>query len=151
MQPDENTPGGISDSVITGDVHHHHYQQPAPQTNPPASTGYSPPQQMITGQIPQQVLIGQQQPQMVVGPHGQQVLVMQKPQSDGLIIAVWILSACSLIISPLFCGLPAIICAVIALTQNHPKGMQALIVSIVCPIIGIVIAIVVMGALVGMS
>ncbi len=150
MQPDEKTPGGISDSVITGDVHHHHhYQQSAPQTNAPTSTAYAPPQQTITGHIPQQVVVGQQQSQMVIGPHGQQVYVMQKPQGDGLIIAVWILSACSLILSPLFCGLPAIICAVIALTQNHPKGMQALIVSIVCPIIGIVIAIVVMGALAG--
>jgi hypothetical protein len=107
------------------------------------------PQQTITGQIPTQVVIGQQ-PQMVMGPLGQQVMVMQEPQSDGLIIAVYILSACSLIISPLLCGLPAFICAIIALAQNHPKGMQALIVSIVCPIIGFVIAIVVMSALVGM-
>jgi hypothetical protein len=106
-------------------------------------------QQTITGQIPTQVVIGQQ-PQMVMGPLGQQVMVMQEPQSDGLIIAVYILSACSLIISPLLCGLPAFICAIIALAQNHPKGMQALIVSIVCPIIGFVIAIVVMSALVGM-
>lgn len=114
------------------------------------STQYVPTQQTITGQIPQQVIVGQQQPQMVIGPHGQQVYVMQKPQSDGLIIAVWILSACSLIISPLFCGIPAIICAVIAMTQNHPKGVQALIVSIVCPIIGIGISIAILFALSGM-
>ena len=114
------------------------------------STQYVPAQQTITGQIPQQVIVGQQQPQMVIGPHGQQVYVMQKPQSDGVIIAVWILSACSLIISPLFCGFPAIICAVIAMTQNHPKGVQALIVSIVCPIIGIGISIVILVALSGM-
>ena len=149
MQPDEQ-PGGISDSVITGDVHHHHYQQSASQPNETAQAGYVPPQQILTGQIPQQVIIGQQQPQMMMGPHGQQVYVMQKPQSDGLITAAYILSVCSLIISPLFCGLPAVICAIIAVTQNHPKGVQALIISIVCPIIGIVIAIIIVGAMAGL-
>ena len=113
------------------------------------STGYTPAQQTIIGQIPLQVPQAQQ-PQVVIGPYGQPVYVMQKPQSDGLIIAVWILSDCSIIISPLFCGIPAVICAIIAITQNHPKGMQALIVSIVCPIIGIMIAIVIVFALSGM-
>ena len=27
MQPDDSNVGGISDSVISGDVHHHHYAQ----------------------------------------------------------------------------------------------------------------------------
>ena len=94
-------------------------------------------------------MIGQQQPQMM-GVHGQQVLVMEKPPNDGLITAVYVLSACSLILSPLFCGLPAFICAIIAITQNHPKGVQALIISIVCPIIGVVIAMVLFGAMAGL-
>ena len=111
--------------------------------------GYAPPQQTLTGEVPQQVMIGQQQPQMM-GVHGQQVLVMEKPPNDGLITAVYVLSACSLILSPLFCGLPAFICAIIAVTQNHPKGVQALIISIVCPIIGVVIAMLVVGALAGL-
>jgi len=46
--------------------------------------------------------------------------------------------------------LPAVICAIIAVTQNHPKGVQALIISIVCPIIGIVIAIIIVGAMAGL-
>jgi hypothetical protein len=124
--------------------------EPTTQPEGVQTTHYVPTQQTIIGQIPQQVLIGQQQQQMVMGPYGQQVLVMQKPQGDGLIIAVWILSACSIIISPLFCGIPAVICAIIALSQNHPKGMQALIVSIVCPIIGIGIVILIMFAFAGM-
>ncbi|MEC8927268.1 MAG: hypothetical protein VYB17_03315 [Candidatus Thermoplasmatota archaeon] len=122
--------------------------QPQPN-NDQAGGGYVPSQQTLTGEIPQQVMIGQQQPQMVIVAHGQQVLVMEKPHNDGLITAVYILSAMSLIISPLFCGLPAFICAIIAITQNHPKGVQALIISIVCPIIGIIIAMVFLSALVG--
>ena len=121
-----------------------------PQPNNDQVAGDMPPsQQTLTGEIPQQVMIGQQQPQMVIGAHGQQVFIMEKPPNDGLITAVYVLSALSLIISPLFCGLPAFICAIIAVTQNHPKGVQALIISIVCPIIGLVIAMVFLSALVG--
>ena len=45
MQPDENTPGGINDSVISGDVHHHHYQPnitPEPQNVQPQSVMIDP-------------------------------------------------------------------------------------------------------------
>ncbi len=125
--------------------------QPEPDGTFSGPGGYAPPQQTIASEIPQQVVIGQQQPHMVEGFPNQPVMVMVQPEhNDNLITAVWILSACSLIISPLFCGLPAFICAIIALTQNHPKGVQALIVSIVCPIIGVVIAIVVLGSLAGL-
>ena len=122
--------------------------QPQPNDNQVVQ-GYVPPQQTLTGEVPQQVMIGQQQPQMM-GVHGQQVLVMEKPHNDGLITAVYVLSVCSLLISPLFCGLPAFICAIIAVTQNHPKGVQALIISIVCPIIGVVIAMLIVGAMAGL-
>ena len=122
--------------------------QPQPNDNQVVQ-GYVPPQQTLTGEVPQQVMIGQQQPQMM-GIHGQQVLVMEKPHNDGLITAVYVLSVCSLLISPLFCGLPAFICAIIAVTQNHPKGVQALIISIVCPIIGVVIAMLIFGAMAGL-
>ena len=122
--------------------------QPQPNDNQVVQ-GYVPPQQTLTGEVPQQVMIGQQQPQMM-GVHGQQVLVMEKPHNDGLITAVYVLSVCSLLISPLFCGLPAFICAIIAVTQNHPKGVQALIISIVCPIIGVVIAMLIFGAMAGL-
>ncbi|MCH2638084.1 MAG: hypothetical protein MKZ56_06965 [Candidatus Thalassarchaeum sp.] len=122
--------------------------QPQPNENQ-VTAGYVPPQQTLTGEVPQQVMIGQQQPQMM-GVHGQQVLVMEKPPNDGLITAVYVLSACSLILSPLFCGLPAFICAIIAITQNHPKGVRALIISIVCPIIGVVIAMLLFGAMAGL-
>ena len=122
--------------------------QPQPNDNQVVQ-GYVPPQQTLTGEVPQQVMIGQQQPQMM-GIHGQQVLVMEKPHNDGLITAVYVLSVCSLLISPLFCGLPAFICAIIAVTQNHPKGVQALIISIVCPIIGVVIAMLIVGAMAGL-
>ena len=122
--------------------------QPQPNENQ-VTAEYVPPQQTLTGEVPKQVMIGQQQPQMM-GVHGQQVLVMEKPPNDGLIPAVYVLSACALILSPLFCGLPAFICAIIAITQNHPKGEQALIISIVCPIIGVVIAMVLFGAMAGL-
>ena len=122
--------------------------QPQPNDNQVVQ-GYVPPQQTLTGEVPQQVMIGQQQPQMM-GVHGQQVLVMEKPHNDGLITAVYVLSVCSLLISPLFCGLPAFICAIIAVTQNHPKGVQALIISIVCPIIGVGIAMLIFGAMAGL-
>ena len=122
--------------------------QPQPNDNQVVQ-GYVSPQQTLTGEVPQQVMIGQQQPQMM-GVHGQQVLVMEKPHNDGLITAVYVLSVCSLLISPLFCGLPAFICAIIAVTQNHPKGVQALIISIVCPIIGVGIAMLIFGAMAGL-
>ena len=53
MQPEDGNTGGIKDSVISGDVHHHHY----------ANQGMSPPQQIIinpnTG-LPQNVIIIQE-------------------------------------------------------------------------------------------
>ncbi len=90
----------------------------------------------------------QQQVMLVGSPHhGQVAHNYAKAPNDGLIIATWILSACSVIISPLFCGLPAIICAIIAVAQNHPKGIQALVVSIVFPIIGLIVGVVAIGIL----
>lgn len=58
MQPDENTPSGISDSVISGDIHHHHYQPnitQEPQNIQPQSVMIDP----YTG-LPQNVIIMQQ-------------------------------------------------------------------------------------------
>ena len=53
MQPEDGNTGGIKDSVISGDVHHHHY----------ANQGMSQPQQIIinpnTG-LPQNVIIIQE-------------------------------------------------------------------------------------------
>ena len=125
--------------------------QPQPDGTFSSPGGYVPPQQTTSDEIPQQVVIDQQQPHMVAGFPNQPVMMMVQPEhNDGLITAVYVLSACSLILSPLFCGLPAFICAIIAVTQNHPKGVQALIVSIVCPIIGVVIAMLLFGAMAGL-
>ena len=53
MQPDNTKPGGISDSVISGDVHHHHYsQQPAAQPQPaPQPQHAAQPQPAVQPQV----------------------------------------------------------------------------------------------------
>ena len=56
MQPDDSNTGGISDSVISGDVHNHHYAQQ------PGSVQPQPQQIMVnpnTG-LPQNVIVIQQ-------------------------------------------------------------------------------------------
>ena len=114
-------------------------ENPTYYTPPQTTISGHIPQQYVVGQQPQQVVIGQQQPQVVVGPDGQQVFVMHKPPSDELIIAVWVLSGCAILLSPLTCGLAAIVCAAISMSQNHPKGKKALIIAIICPIVGLMI------------
>ena len=75
------------------------------------------------------------------------VYVQQKmPPSDGLITATYILAASSLIISPFCCGGLAIICAIIAIAQGHPKGITALIVAIVLPLISFFITLMLLGS-----
>jgi|TARA_Y100000992_G_scaffold79048_1_gene50129 hypothetical protein len=67
----------------------------------------------------------------------QYVMVQQqKPPSDALITAVYILSVCALLLSPLFCGLPGIICALVSANQGHKKANTALVVCIVCSVVG---------------
>lgn len=55
--PDGDSPGGISDSIVSGDVHHHHYQQQTQQ-----------PPQVFTGQpqAPQPVVVMGDMPGMGV-------------------------------------------------------------------------------------
>lgn len=69
MQPDDTQPGGISDSVISGDVHHHHYSQqsdaqpqpqPAPQPQHAAQPQPAAQPQVIVVQQPQQMATGPQ-------------------------------------------------------------------------------------------
>ncbi len=134
--------------------------QPHPdpsQYQPPQVDPYA--QTQFVNQVPQPQYVQPQyvQPQMqtVVMPTGGAQMVMTpqgmvmvgKPQGDGLITAAYVLAVCSLILSPLFCGLPAFICAVIAMAQGHPKGGGALAASIICPIIGFFIAMMILGAL----
>jgi hypothetical protein len=142
MQPDENTPGGISDSVITGDVHHHHYQQSAPQTNAPASTGYAPPQQ------PQQVVYGLPQQQFVAGMPGQQVMMMvQEQKQDGLIISSYILSAIALLFFPICFGPIAFILAIIANSKGDSRGGIAMIIAGVATLAGMIFGMLVFASM----
>ena len=76
MQPDE-TPGGIRDSVVTSDVHHHYYQQPADSSQneiPPA------PSQTITEITPQDA-IDQQPDQIQPDPWGGQQPDHKQPEA----------------------------------------------------------------------
>lgn len=112
MQPDE-TPGGISDSVIAGDVHHHHYQQIPSQSDgtvPP----YVPPQQLIIGQ-----------PQAAQPTVGMGMPVMAIPTTSAT-------TALVLSILSLFCGgiclaIPGLIIAnqALAITDQYPGHPDA--------------------------
>ncbi|MDP6865151.1 MAG: hypothetical protein QGG96_07075 [Candidatus Poseidoniaceae archaeon] len=118
-----------------------------PQVDPYAQTQFvhqNPQPQYVQPQM-QTVVMPTAGAQMVMTPQG--MVMVGKPQGDGLITAAYILAICSLIISPLFCGLPAFICAVIAMSQGHPKGGGALAASLICPVIGFIIAMLLLGAL----
>ena len=82
-------------------------------------------------------------------PTSTQTIYVQKenPPNDGLITATYILSVCALLISPLFCGLPALVCALIAIGQNHPKGVQALVICILCSLAGLVFGMVLFASM----
>ena len=92
MQPDE-TPGGIRDSVVTGDVHHHHYQQ-SEQIQPDPWEGQQPdhkqPEAVIMGNVSEQPsVLGH--PGMMPG----QVIMVQQPSAAAKVIGILvIISGC---------------------------------------------------------
>jgi len=88
MQPDE-TPGGIRDSVVTGDVHHHHYQQPD-QIQPDPWGGQQPdhkqPEAVIMGNVSEQPsVLGHQG--MMPG----QFIMVQQPSSAAKVIGILVI------------------------------------------------------------
>jgi hypothetical protein len=97
MQPDEN-PGGIKDSVVTGDVHHHHYQQPE-QIQPDPWGGQSPdhkqPEAVMMGNVSEQPsVLGHQ-----MGMPGQVIMVQQPSGAAKVIGILIIISGCFGVIS----------------------------------------------------
>ena len=97
MQPDE-TPGGIKDSVVTGDVHHHHYQQPE-QIQPDPWGGQSPdhkqPEAVMMGNVSEQPsVLGHQ-----MGMPGQVIMVQQPSGAAKVIGILIIISGCFGVIS----------------------------------------------------
>ena len=83
MQPDEN-PGGIQDSVVTGDVHHHHYQQPEQIQSDPwggQQPDHKQPEAVMMGNVSEQPsVLGH--PGMVPG----QVIMVQTPSSAPVVL-----------------------------------------------------------------
>ncbi len=88
MQPDEN-PGGIKDSVVTGDVHHHHYQQPE-QIQPDPWGGQSPDHKQ-----PEAVIMGNVSEQPSVLGHGGgmpgQFIMIQQPSGAAKVIGILVI------------------------------------------------------------
>jgi hypothetical protein len=88
MQPDE-TPGGIKDSVVTGDVHHHHYQQPE-QIQPDPWGGQQPDHKQ-----PEAVIMGNVSEQPSVLGHGGgmpgQFIMIQQPSGAAKVIGILVI------------------------------------------------------------
>ena len=112
MQPDR-TPGGISDSVIAGDVHHDHYQQTSSQPDGTVSP-YVPPQQLITGQ-----------PQAAQPSVGMGMPMMAIPTTSAT--AALVLSVLSLFCGGICLAIPGLIMAnqALAITNQYPGHPDA--------------------------
>jgi hypothetical protein len=87
MQPDEN-PGGIKDSVVTGDVHHHHYQQPEQIQSDPwggQQPDHKQPEAVMMGNVSAEPsVLGH--PGMVPG----QVIMVQQPSAAAKVIGIFV-------------------------------------------------------------
>jgi len=58
-------------------------------------------------------------------------LVNSKSEGEALINIIYILSICSLLISP-FLAVPALICSFVTFKNEHPKRILTLIVCLIC-------------------
>jgi hypothetical protein len=71
----------------------------------------------------------------------------QPPENtDGLIIAAWILGSIGLLCCPILFGVAGIVCAVIAKVKGNPKANNVLIYTIVMTILGMIL-----GAIIGIA
>ncbi len=112
MQPD-GTSRGISDSVIAGDIHHHHYQQTQSQSDGTVPA-YVPPQQLITGQ-----------PQTAQPSVGMGMPIMAIPTTSATTALV--LSVLSLFCGGICLAIPGLIMAnqALAITNQYPGHPDA--------------------------
>jgi hypothetical protein len=58
-------------------------------------------------------------------------LIKSKPEGEALINIIYILSICSLLLSPFF-AVPALACSFFTFRNGHPKRISTLIVCLVC-------------------
>jgi TM2 domain-containing membrane protein YozV len=98
MQPDNTTPGGISDSVVSGDVHHHHYTDQAGQPVAAAPAAAAPAAAAPVAAAPvaaapvaaaPQVVVVQQQQQQQMAAAGPTVIQTGSQKSTTVAYLLW--------------------------------------------------------------